>query len=191
MLEIIDQSIRLTQSSVMFWEIVKRENMDRFPELRGKHVAFFEPVQFFLGMSVFVVCYQLFDTRSDSKHIHGLINEAEKMSPKLAAKWRARIDAKKTAIDKMKKLRSKVFAHRDRGVNPNQLMQQEGVVYKEIREVVEMVQDVVSDLAETFGVRGKGEVMQEFASFGEHAHKGCVSLFESVHPPMGTVEGES
>jgi hypothetical protein len=179
--EIIDQVLRLTQCFEIWWEIVRKEHVAGYPEIREKHLPFFEPVQFLLAECFFVICYQLFDHRSDSKHIMGLIESVK--NPGVAGGCKAKIKGHDAAIQKIIKIRHKVFAHREKGVNPFDTFKNQGLTIKEMRGVVELAQDVVSDLSDALGVRTKSDQMQEFASFHKLAHDGCIQLFESLHQP--------
>ena len=179
--EIIDQVLRLTQCFEILWEIVRKEHLARYPELRERHLLFFEPVQFLLGECFFVIGYQLFDRRSDSKHIGGLIKSVK--NPRFAAACKAKVAAQDSTIQKVIKIRHKVFAHREKGVNPFDTFKNQGLTIKEMRGFVELAQDVVSDLSDVLGVRSKSDQMREFASFHKTAQSGCIQLFDSLRRP--------
>jgi hypothetical protein len=179
--ELIDQVLRLTQGFEIWWEIVRKENKAPYPELRETHLPFFEPVQFLLSESLFVICYQLFDYRPDSKHFKGLIKSIAAKNQTVANACEAKIATNKSVIEKVVTIRHKVFAHREKGTHPFDTFANQRLTIKELRGMVELAQDVVSDLSEALGVRSKTDQMREFASYRDTSRAGCKALFESLH----------
>jgi len=76
MREMVEQVARLTQSYVIWWEIANSKNVKRYSGVLQEYRDFFEPVaHILLWQGFFVICYQLFDQRQDSKHIHFRIDQ--------------------------------------------------------------------------------------------------------------------
>jgi hypothetical protein len=161
--EIIEQTIRLTQSYTIFWEIMNPQSAARFDNARRKYLDFFEPVANSLLQGFFIISYQLCDRRPDSKHIRSLIAEVGKRDAGLGRTLKARIDsfaiAKKIGI-----IRHKIFAHRNKKLTPQQVLATSPILIKELEEALRFIQEIVSTVVEEAGGAKKASVQAKISS---------------------------
>ena len=164
MREMVEQVARLTQCYEIWWEIVNSKNVKRYDDVLQEYRDFFEPVaHILLWQGFFVICYQLFDQRPDSKHIHLRIDQAAQTDARLADDMRKKIK-KFDVLTKVKTIRHKISAHRDRNRFPQQVAKDAAMVVKELKEAVVFVQDIVSTLVEALGGEKKSVVMQKISA---------------------------
>jgi AbiU2 len=164
MREMVEQVTRLTQCYVIWWEIANSKNVKRYHEVLQEYRDFFEPVaHILLWQGFFVICFQLFDERQDSKHIKFRIEQVAQTNVHLAEELRKKIN-NFSVLTKIKTIRHKVSAHRDRNRNPQQIIQDLKPVVKELKEVIPFVQDIVSTLAEALTGEKKSVVMQKISA---------------------------
>jgi hypothetical protein len=130
--EMIEQVIRLTQCHTIWWKISDSEDVKNYNEAFQEHLNFFEPVRhILLWQGFFVICYQLFDQRQDSKHIQFLIDLLARTDAQLADKMRKKINDY-AVLNKIKTIRHKVSAHRERNRPPQQVVKDVAPVVKEL-----------------------------------------------------------
>jgi hypothetical protein len=164
MREMVEQAARLTQCYVIWWEIANSKNVKRYDEVLQEYRDFFEPVaHIFLGQGFFTICGQLFDESRDSKHIKYWIDQVAQTDVRLAEEMRKKKN-NFDALAKIKTIRNKISAHRDRNRNPQQVVKDVKPVVRELKEVVEFVQDIVSTLVEALGVEKKSAVIQRISA---------------------------
>ena len=121
MREMVEQVARLTQSYVIWWEIANSKNVKRYSGVLQEYRDFFEPVaHILLWQGFFVICYQLFDQRQDSKHIHFRIDQVAQTDARLADEMRKKIN-NFAVLTKIKTIRHKISVHRDRNRIPQQV----------------------------------------------------------------------
>ncbi|MGA3283403.1 MAG: hypothetical protein ABSD57_02940 [Verrucomicrobiota bacterium] len=162
--EMVEQVARLTQCYEIWWEIANSKNVKRYDKVLQEYRDFFEPVtHILLWQGFFVICYQLFDQRPDSKHIHFRIDQVAQTDARLADEMRNKIK-NFAVLTKIKTIRHKVSAHRDRNRFPQQVVKDAAMVVKELNEVVLFVQDIVSTLVEALDVEKKSAVMQKISA---------------------------
>lgn len=162
--EMVEQVMRLTQCYVVWWEIRNSKNVKRYDEVLREYLDFFEPVtHILLWQGFFVICYQLFDQRPDSKHIQFRIDQVAQTNTRLADEMRGKIK-KFAVLNKIKTIRHKISAHRDKSRSPQQVVQDVAPVVKELKEAVSFVQDIVSTLVEALGGEKKSAVMQKISA---------------------------
>lgn len=164
MREMVEQAARLTQCYVIWREVANSKNANRYHETLQEYRDFFEPVaHILLWQGFFVICFQLFDERQDSKHIKFRIEQVAQMNACLAEELRKKIN-NFAALTKIKAIRHKVSAHRGRDRFPQQVVKDAAVVVKELNTVVFFVQDIVSTLVEALTGEKKSVVMQKMSA---------------------------
>jgi hypothetical protein len=173
--------LRVTECYAIWWEIVRTENKTKYPEIRERHGRFFEPVQHLLASEFFVICYQLFDHRADSKHIQGLINGVAQSNPALGSAMQAKMAATNAMLAKVKTIRSKVFAHREKAISPSNVFENAKLRVGEMREVVEFAQNIISELAEGLGMAKKSDVMDDFAAHRTFSCDQTLAVLDILH----------
>jgi hypothetical protein len=179
--ELIEQVRRLTQCYAIWWEVVSTENKSLFPEIRERHSCFFEPVQYLLAQSFFIICYQLFDHRADSKHITGLIKIIGQNNKVLAGALEAKITSANFVLQKITTIRHKVFAHRAKVTAPGKVFESANLNIDEMKQFVGLVQDIVSDLADAMGLAKKADVMADFLSHSELSREETLTVLAILH----------
>jgi len=160
--ELVESTIRLTQHHVIWWEIMTPNTAAHFDSVRAGYVDFFEPVCYAFVQGFFVISYQLFDSRDDSKHIRLLVNEVLENDAVLGNTPKSKLE-RYPGIQKIKTIRHKVFAHRDRILSPEQILRKCPIVIHEMKDVVEFIQDIVSDVVESAGGDKKADIMQKIS----------------------------
>ncbi len=158
--EITEAVVRLTQFHAIWLEIVTPKTAVKYDGVRREYFDFFEPVchSFFQGF--YVGAYQLLDHRSDSKHIHSLIEAVSMNDATMAGKLKAQLE-NYSGSAKVKTVRHKIFAHRDRFLSPNQVLAKSPILVKEMEETLIFLQDIVSTVVEALG-GGAKTVFQVF-----------------------------
>jgi hypothetical protein len=185
--EIVEQVIRLTQCHTIWWRISNSEDVKNYNETFQEHLNFFEPVRhILLWQGFFVICYQLFDQRQDSKHIQSLIDLLARTDVKLADEMRKKIKDY-AVLNKVKTIRNKVSAHRERNWSPQQIVKDVGQVVKELKEIVFFVQDIVSTLVEALGGENKPSVLQKFSDCENSAYNSVFQVMEILAKPLREV----
>jgi hypothetical protein len=138
-------------------------------------------VQHQLASSFFVICYQLLDHRADSKHIKGLVKAVGQGNAALGSAMEARMAAIDVVLAKVKTIRSKVIAHREKAEDPSKVFEKANLRIGQMREVVEFIQNIVSDLAEALGVAKKSDVMDEFGAHRTLASDETLAILDVLH----------
>jgi hypothetical protein len=185
--EIVEQVIRLTQCHTIWWRISDSEEVKNYNEAFQEHLNFFEPVRhILLWQGFFVICYQLFDQRQDSKHIQFLIDLLARKDVQLADEMRKKIKDY-AVLNKVKTIRHKVSAHRERNRSPQQIVKDVAPVVKELKEIVIFVQDIVSTLVEALGGEKKRSVLQKFSDCENSAYNSVFQVMEILVKPFREV----
>jgi hypothetical protein len=182
--EMVEQVIRLTQCHTIWWKISNKEDVKIYNEAFLEHLHFFEPVgHLLLWQGFFTVCYQLFDDHRDAKHILFRIEQLARTDALLANKLRKRINDFKV-LNKIKTIRHKVSAHREKSRSPQKVVKDTALVVKELKEVVAFTQDIVSTLVEALGGEKKSSVLQKFSDCESSAHDGVFQVMEVLAKPF-------
>jgi len=190
MYEMVEQVARLTQCYVIWWEIANSKNVKRYDEVLREYLDFFEPVaHILLWQGFFTICYQLFDQRPDSKHIHFRIDQIAQTDARLADKLRKQIKSR-DVLSKFKTIRHKVSAHRAKNGTPQQVIGDEAITGKELEGVVEFVQDIVSTLAEALGVEKKSAVMQNISACQGSTLDSTFQVLQALAKSLRDASGE-
>jgi len=145
--EVKDQVIELGRCYALWWYFLEKSNASRYARVERHYPDFFITTVDSLRTSFFVTAYRLFDKRTDVRSLVPLVNRLDVSDPALGAALRARIAAIEDIIEKkIKVLRHKVFAHRDRSQPPEDWFAEAGISPKEMETVVRTAQDIISTL---------------------------------------------
>jgi len=189
MCEMVEQVVRLTQCYEICWEIVNRENAKRYVVVKQEYWDFFEPVTHVLLWQGFVViCYQLFDQRPDSKHIQLRIDQVAEKDTRLADEMRNKIK-RFGVLTKIKTIRHKISAHRDRYRSPQQVTKNERLTANELKKVLLFVQDIVSTLVEALGGEKKSAVMEKFSACQNSSRDSTFQVMEALAKSLRDASG--
>ena len=187
--EMVEQVARLTQCYEIWWEIVNSKNVKRYDDVLKEYRDFFEPVtHILLWQGFFVICWQLFDESRDSKHIKFRIDQVAQTNAHLADELRKKIKGC-DVLSKIKTVRNKVSAHRDRNRFPQQVVKDAGVIVKELKAVVVFVQDIVSTLVEALGVEKKSAVMQKISACENSTHDCTFQVLQALAKSLRDASG--
>jgi hypothetical protein len=188
--EMVEQVKRLIQCQTIWWKISNQEDVKHYNEVFQEHLNFFEPVRhILLWDAFFVICYRLFDRRSDSKHIQLLIDQLERTDGRLAKELRRKIENYEV-LGKIKIIRNKISAHRDRYRSPQQVAKEVALIAKKQKEVVTFIQDIVSTLAEALTGEKKSLVLQKFSECEDSAHNSVFEIMEVLAKPSREISKE-
>ncbi|HEY3857122.1 MAG TPA: hypothetical protein VGO67_22280 [Verrucomicrobiae bacterium] len=177
--ELIDSTIRLSQHHVIWWEIMTPNTAAHFDGVRDEYLDFFEPVCYAFVQGFFVISYQLFDKREDSKHIRLLVNEVLEKDAALGVKLQSKLE-KYPGIKKIKTIRHKIFAHRDRVLSPGQILKKCPIVIREMKDIVDFIQDIVSDVIEAAGGGKKADVLRKITDCQDSARNNTFQVLKGL-----------
>jgi len=181
--EMVEQVKRLIQCQTIWWKISNSEDVKHYNEAFQKHLNFFEPVgHILLWDAFFVMCYRIFDQRPDSKHIHLLIDQLARTDIQLAEKLRKKIKDY-VVLGKIKTIRHKISAHRDRYRSPRQVAKEVALIAKMQKEIVTFIQDIVSTLVEALGGEKKSSVLKNFSECENSARDSVFQVMEVLAKP--------
>ena len=181
--EMVEQVIRLTQCHTIWRKVTNSEDIKHYNEVLHGHLNFFEPVtHILLWQGFFTICYQLFDHHQDAKHILFRIEQLAQTDALLAKKLRKKIKDY-TVLNKIKTIRHKVSAHRERNRPPQQVVKNAALVVKELKEVVAFTQDIVSTLVEALGGEKKSSVLQKCSDCEGSAYNSVFQVMEMLAKP--------
>lgn len=179
----IEQVKRLIQCQTIWWKISNADDVKKYRETFQEHFGFFEPVShILLWDAFFVICHRLFDQRPDSKHIPLLIDQLAKVDGPLADKLRKKIKDYEV-LGKIKTIRHKISAHRDRYRSPHKVAKDVALIAKNQKEVVVFVQDIVSTLVEALGGEKKSVIMQKFSDCENSTNDSAFQVMVALSKP--------
>jgi hypothetical protein len=111
-----------------------------------------------------VSTYQLFDRDSRTKSLRRLIEELRSSDATLAQCLQSKVAAQQAALQKLFHIRCNVYAHRNKSQSPEALFATVGLTPRQMRAVVDLAHEVVSDLAVASGLGAKDEIEKQFQS---------------------------
>ena len=156
--EMVNEVIEFTRGYVVWRELMGKSNRD----VREEHVDFLLTVTNSFVQGFCVSIYQLFDRDSRTKSLQRLIEELRTSDATLAQGLQSKITAQHAALQKLFHIRCNVYAHRNKSQSPEALFTTVGLTPRQMRAVVDLAQDVVSDLAVASGVGAKDELEKQF-----------------------------
>ena len=160
--ELIERTSELARCYAIWWELVNRENLDRYEAQIRNHEDYFAATAHSLFQSFVVISYQLFETRKDTKSIPALIESMKDSHPDLMRALTANIESNRPVLGKLFALRNKVYAHRSRIQSPEEIFAETGLTPDEMKGAVDFIRSVMSSLAEAAGEISSVEFEDEF-----------------------------
>jgi len=164
--EIIELVIRLTQSYTIWWMVMEKNNAAKYEAVKMEHFYFFEPLSHILLWEGFFVIHAQIFARDfgghRSKHIHSLISEVRTRDATLASTLEAKINNNQF-LEKARKIRNKISAHREIGSSPQRLLDLVKPVRSDLDGALLFVQEIICEVAEALGVEKASQVKQRIA----------------------------
>ena len=174
--EVKKQVIELGRCYALWWYFLEKSNASRYARVERHYPDFFITIADSLRTSFFVTAYRLFDKRTDVCSLALLVNRVDGSDPALRAMLRGKIAAIEDIIEnKVKVLRHKVFAHRDRSQPPEDWFAEAGISPKEMKAVVRTAQDIISTLV---GAAAKAVLAEELRSYEDAVRCDAHSLMQ-------------
>jgi hypothetical protein len=130
---------------------------------------------------MFVMIWQLFDPRKDTKSIPNLTRELQKANPKVAEKLREEAQKLKPLLDKMSLVRHNVYAHRNRQSTPHDIFAQAKITPRNVRTMVAAAQDLVCQLVVAAGMDDAPKGKVAFQDLARKAQKGAIRVLEILN----------
>ena len=159
---LIGQIIELTWSYAIWWELANKENRAPFSKAMEAYPNFFNAVFHSTQQGICVIVARLFDKDSRTLSLWNLVKRLAVSSPALAKQLDSKISLHDAAIEKCKKLRNKVYAHRDMSPRSEDLFKQVGVKPKDFKALVCVAQEIVATLVEGHGSNSNSAVLDRF-----------------------------
>jgi hypothetical protein len=178
--EVTESVVRLTQYHTIWWEIMRPDTAREFDDVRREYLDFLETVCHAFFQGFYIGAYQLLDQRSDSKHIHSLIEALSMNDQVLASKLKSQISAYSGA-SKVKLIRHKIFAHRDRFLSPNQVLATAPIQVKEMKGTLVFIQDIVAKVVAALSGDEKIEIMKKFSICEDSARDAAFQVLEALN----------
>lgn len=154
--EMVGEVIEFTRCYTLWRELMDPSNRDA----RTNHMDFLLTVSISLQMSFCVQAFQLFDKNNKTKSLRRLIEKMRSSNSALANQLAAAINAQEALLAKVFRLRNNVYAHRNDSRHPRDFFADVALTPKQMKEIVELAQNVISDIAAAAGV-GKKEVINK------------------------------
>ena len=142
----------------VWWELQSAENQDKYGELVHRYFAFFEANSGAQLVTIIVLLYQAYETRSDTQNFHSLLKRVEEESDAgdFAEQVRREIDAMEPIWKKIARARSTVIAHLSHRGTSAQLMQGANLAPNEIRDLIRASKLILRNIANHLGIDGSG-----------------------------------
>jgi hypothetical protein len=105
---------------------------------------------------------QIIELTCSTLSLRYLVKRLAKSSPALAKQLDSEISSRDPAIQKCKTVRNKVYAHRDKSLQPEDLFKQVGVKPKDFKALVRVAQEIVATLVELNGSNSKSAALDRF-----------------------------
>jgi hypothetical protein len=145
-------------------ELHQPEQARKYMATRNEYFNFFYPVGGSLITNLFVIGYQLFDHNKVTKSFPNLIKELKSKEPILASTLEKAIKSKQPVLKKFVQIRNNVYAHRNRIRDPKLVFSDVGIKIKELKEVIELAEQIIIQLADFSGLKKKDELRQLFTA---------------------------
>lgn len=153
--EMIDVVVKLIWNYTIIRTLFEKKDAEREVkecEARRSHPQFFVIMQDSLICSFFVAADMLFyDTRAAATSLPNLIKK--RLKPELAKQLNEKIYTERNLIliEKIGVLRNQACAHRWEAKTPHEVFTEAGVQLNMMKEITELAQFIISDLAEEAG----------------------------------------
>ena len=148
--EMIDVVIKLIWNYTIFCKLFEKK--EAYADARQAHPEFFVTMADSLLCSFFVAADLLFNEKKKATSLRKLIKDIEVSNPQLAKKLNGKIPTSKgSLIGKIAIMRNQVFAHRWNAKTPQVVFHEASVTPNMMKEITELAQSIICDLAEGFG----------------------------------------
>jgi hypothetical protein len=160
--DLIGQIIELTWNYAIWWELANKENRAAYSKAMEAYPNYFLAVFRSTQQGICVIVARLFDKDSRTLSLRNLVKRLAGSSPALAKQLDSEISSHAPAIEKCKTVRDKVYAHRDKSPQPEDLFKQVGVKPKDFKALIRVAQEIVATLVELHGSNSKSAVLDRF-----------------------------
>jgi len=160
--DIVGQVTELTWNYAIWWEIVNKTNRERYKDVFEAYPNFFTAVFCSMQQSILVIVARLFDERHDVLSLANLVTNLVSTDPGLSKKLNSEIAQNQNLIQTCRKLRHKVYGHRDSTLTPKQVFVQFPIKPKEFKVLLRCTHQVAAALAEVHGANKGVAVLDNF-----------------------------
>jgi hypothetical protein len=149
---LIEPLFSLAQAHTIWWELSRKQAIRTNRDVLEKFPSFFAPtIRAHWAILVIATC-QLFDRDRNTYSIPGLIRELKATEPRQAARLKLLCDHLEPTLQKIRPIRNKVYAHRDRNELPEDIFQRAGLTPRELQRLVRATVTIVGGLTSATGV---------------------------------------
>ena len=140
----------------VWWEIQNVENQDKYSEIVKRYFTFFEANAGAQLVTMIVLLYQAYETRTDTQNIHSLLKrmEEESNASDLVDQNRRDIAVIMPIWKKVARARSTVIAHLSQRNTSVELMQAAELTPNEIRDLIRTSKSLLRTFAGHYGILG-------------------------------------
>jgi AbiU2 len=162
--ETISDVIAFTWSYGIWWELVNKENFQRYSKAREAYPNFFQATIGSFEQGLCVITYRLFDEGKNNKiqSLPKLINHSKSSNASLAQQLQGLINAEKENIERIVSIRHGVYVHRNKSKSPQEIYLAAKIAPRKIKSLVYLSQKIVTALAETAKVEKKDFLIDNF-----------------------------
>jgi AbiU2 len=148
-LELGQSVVELSRHYAIWFELVDAEKKAARETVIRDHEDFYASTALAHFIAFCATTYQIYDKRSDVKSILGAV--ADVNDPDLKRELEVQIQSNWAIIEKIRKLRNKVFGHRDRVLSPDKVFADAQITPEQMGQIIGYAQDQVGKLLEYHG----------------------------------------
>lgn len=174
--EVIDEVIEYSRVYASWRELMHPAQYNA----RFYHEEFLLTVSISLLSSFCVRTFQLFDKDSRTKSLRTLITDIRQSHPRIAQKLESAISAQQPLLNKMIRLRHNVYAHRNKRLSPHDVFAAVKLTPKEMKLMVQLAQQVISEISDASGTGRESDIKQEFQSHEKRILDGARNALECL-----------
>jgi hypothetical protein len=178
--ELGDSVIDLTRCFTIWFEIVNAEKKAERESMVNDHADFFISTTESLLTSFCIITYRLYDKRNDVSSICKVLKLMEKVNPNLKSELEIEINSHSEVIEKIRRLRHKVFAHRDLAVSPVLIFKAVQLSPDQMKNLVALSQNIVGQLLELTGFDTCDNFISESKLREESSRDDITRIFKSL-----------
>jgi hypothetical protein len=179
MKEVLEQVIELVRYYSLWWFFMEKSNTIRYDKTERNYPDFFITIADSLRCSFFVTAYRLFDKRTGVNSFVTMI--AATSDKTLAASLQAKIDAIAPIIEKIRKLRHNVMAHRNKSQPPEQWFAVADITPAEMKQAVITAKEIICAAIDP---KDKEATERQFQSLEDAVTTDAFNLMRHLGEPL-------
>ena len=162
--ETISDVIAYTWSYAIWWELVKKENIQRYIKAAQTYPNFYQAIVGSFEQGICVTTHRLFDEGKNKKilSLPKLVNQLKASNVSLAKRLQDLLDAEKENIKSVVLVRHGVYAHRNKSQCPQNVYSAAKITPRKIKSLVYLSQKIIVALAESAEIENKDFLTDNF-----------------------------